>query len=92
MAAHEFLFALDLPDHAAFDEMLAEVTRSVLGHVGYACDAIPELVAWLHAALTQGGSHASSRCRVQFSAHAGQLQIVVSHGGGREWRAKRTLP
>jgi len=90
--AHQFLFALDMSDHAHFDEMLGEVARNVLGHVGYAHDAIAELVALLRAALTEGTAHAPQHCRVQFSTHSGELQIVVSYGGGREWRTKRPLP
>ena len=92
MPAHEFLFALDLPDQVPFDEMLGEVARNVLGHVGYAYDAIAELVALMHAALAESAAHPPRHCRLQFSAHAGDLQIVVSYGGGREWRTKRPLP
>ena len=90
--AHQFLFALDLSDRAHFDEMLGEVARNVLGHVGYAHDAAAELIALLHAALAESAAHASHHCRVQFSAGSGELQIVVSYGGGREWRTKRPLP
>ena len=90
--AHQFLFALDLSDHAHFDEMVAEVAKNVLGHVGYAHDTTAELVALLHAALAEGAAHASHQCRVQFSAHAGELQIIVLYGGGREWRTRRPLP
>ncbi len=90
--SHQFLFALDLSDHAHFDEMLGEVARDVLAHAGYAHDAVAELVALLRAALTEGAAHAPRQCRVQFSAHGGELQIVVSYGGGREWRTTRPLP
>ncbi len=90
--AHQFLFALDLSDRAHFDEMVAEVARNVLGHVGYAHDTTADLVALLHAALVERAAHASRPCRVQFSADAGQLQIVVSSGGGQEWRTRRALP
>ena len=89
---HQFLFTLDLSDHVHFDEMLAEVAKNVLGHVGYAHDTIAELVALLHAALVEGAAHTSHQCRVQFSADAGELQIVVSYGAGRQWRTRRPLP
>ena len=90
--AHQFLFALDLSGHSHFDQMLDEVARNVLGHVGYAHDTTAELVALLHAALLEGAAHASHQRRVQFSAALGELQIVVSFGGGREWRTRRALP
>ena len=90
--AHQFLFALDLSDHAHFDDMLAEVAKNVLGHVGYGHDTTAELVALLHAALAEGAARVSHQCRDQFSAHGGELQIVISYGGGREWRTRRPLP
>ena len=90
--AHQFLFALDVSGHGRCDEMLDEVARNVLGHVGYAHDTIAELVALLHAALVQGAAHASHQCRVQFSAQTAELQIIVTYGGGREWRTRRPLP
>jgi hypothetical protein len=92
VADHEFMFALDLSDRMPFDEMLDDVARNVLGHVGYACDVTGDLVGLLHAALTQSGVRGPRHCRVRFSAHAGELHIVVSDGGGREWRTRRPLP
>ena len=86
------MFALDLPDRAPVDEMLDDVARHVLGHVGYGCDVTGDLVALLRAALTESGVRGARHCRVQFSAHAGELHIVVSYGGGREWRTMRPLP
>jgi hypothetical protein len=92
VADREFMFALDLSDRAAFEEMLDDVARNVLGYVGYGCDVTGDLVALLHAARSQGGVGGPQHCRVQFSAHAGQLHVVVSDGGGREWRTSRPLP
>jgi len=92
VADHEFMFALDLPDRAPFDEMLDDVARNVLGHVGYGGDVTGDLVALLRAALKQSGVRGPRHCRVQFSAHAGELHIVVSDGRGREWRTRRPLP
>ena len=72
--------------------MLDDVARNVLGHVGYGCDVTGDLVALVRAALTESGVRGPRHCRVQFSAHAGELQIVVSDGGGRDWRTRRPLP
>jgi hypothetical protein len=86
------MFAIDLPDRAAFDDMLDDVARKVLDHVGYGCDVTGDLVALLRAALTQSQGRGPHPCRVQFDAHAGELHITVSDGGGREWRTRRPLP
>ena len=92
MADHEFMFAIDLPDRAAFDDMLDDVARKVLDHVGYGCGVTGDLVALLRAALTPSQVRGPHRCRVQFDAHADELRIAVSDGGGREWRTRRRLP
>ena len=92
MADHEFMFALDLSDQAAFDEMLDDVARSVFRHVGYGGEITGELVALLHAALSYRRDPGPQQCRVQFTAHAGELHIVVSGVSGPEWRTRRPLP
>ena len=92
MADHEFMFALDLSDRANFDEMLDDVARNVLRHVGYGGEITGDLVALLRAALADRRGPGPDQCRVQFTAHAGELDIVVSGVDGREWRTRRPLP
>ena len=92
MADREFMFALDLSDRAPFDEMLDDVARHVLRHVGYGGEMTADLVALLRAALSHRRAPGPDQCRVQFTAHAGELDIVVSDVGGREWRTRRPLP
>jgi hypothetical protein len=86
------MFALDLSDRAPFDQMLDDVARNVLAHVGYGSNVAGDVVALLRAALAQSGVRGPRHCRVQFSAHAGELHIVVSDDGGREWRTRHPLP
>jgi hypothetical protein len=92
VADHEFMFALDLSDRANFDEMLDDVAGSVLRHVGYGGEMTDDLVATLRAALSHRLGPGPDQCRVQFTAHAGELDIVVSGVDGREWRTRRPLP
>jgi hypothetical protein len=92
VADHEFMFALDLSDQAPFDEMLDDVAGSVLRHVGYGGEMTGDLVALLRAALSHRRAPGPQQCRVQFTAHAGELDIVVSGVGGFEWRTTRPLP
>jgi len=86
------MFALDLSDRAHFDEMLDDVARHVLRHAGYGGEMTDELVATLRAALSHRRAPGPDQCRVQFTAHAGELHIVVSGVDGREWRTTRPLP
>ena len=92
MPDQEFLFALDLSGGAPFDRMLAELTRTVLGHVGCESPAIDDLTGQLGAALEARASGARRRCEVRFRARAGELEIVVAGDGAPEWRTTCPLP
>jgi hypothetical protein len=89
----EFVFALKLAPADPgdrYDAMLDELATSVLGHVGYTQATIGEIVATLRDALAEGAG--LRQCDVQFRAAAGELHIVVSYSGGRQWRTSRPLP
>jgi len=58
----EFLFALDMSGEPPFDRMLDELTRCVLGHVGYHSSAIDALTGELGAALTERAGSGGRRC------------------------------
>lgn len=88
----EFLFALNISDEQYFDDMLGDVASSLLDRVGYSADAAGQIVAALHLALAEGVAGGLRQCDVRFSVGAGELQIVVSYVGGREWRTTRPLP
>lgn len=92
MPDREFLFALNISDQQYFDDMLGDVASSLLNHVGYSADAAGQIVAALHQALAEGAAGGRRQCDVRFSVGAGELQIVVSYVGGREWRTARPLP
>jgi hypothetical protein len=88
----EFLFALDMSGEPPFDTMLAELARTVLGHVGYASSAIDALSSELRLALTERAANGQRRCEVRFIAHAGELQIVVAGADRPDWRTTWPLP
>ena len=92
MAAHEFVFALQLSDEPHFDAMLAEVARTLLVYVGFNAAAIEELRGTMRAALKSSAPAGHPRCDVRFHAHSGQLQITIAYAGGAEWRTSRPLP
>ena len=88
----QFLFAMKLSDEPPFDAMLDDLATCVLKQVGYAPPAIADTLAKLRAALQEGADLGQRDCDVQFRAEAGQLLIVLSYAGGREWRVARALP
>ena len=92
MSEQDFFFALDVSGDPEFDQMLADVARSVLGQVGYAESAIAALVSELRAALLDRVSNGKRRCEVRFRSEGGQLEIVVSGAGRAEWRTAWPLP
>jgi hypothetical protein len=87
----DFLFALDMSADQSLD-MLADLARSVLRHVGYPAAAIDALNGELRAALTGRASNGQRRCEVRFVAQDGQLEIVVVEAGRPDWRTSRPLP
>ena len=91
MSDHDFLFTLRLPDDGRLDAMLGELTTSVLRHVGYAAGDIAELGREIRAGIERGKS-ASAEYGVQFRAHGGELEIIVSQGDRSVFRAARRLP
>jgi hypothetical protein len=83
VSAHEFVFTLTLTGHSHNGEIVTDVVRSVLSHVGYAGDALERIVKQVSAARAKGGT--ALPCDVHFRADAGTLEIVVSQAG-LDWR------
>jgi hypothetical protein len=81
--AQEFALTLTLTGDACDTDMVADVVRSVLSHVGYAGDALDEVLKKVSAVRATGPTAAP--CDVRFLAAAGALEIVVSQAG-RDWR------
>ena len=88
----QFLFDLKLADEPGFEALLDDVARCVLQQVGYAASEIADTVAKLRVAVQDNASQGRRECKVEFRAEAGQLFIVCSFAGGREWRMERALP
>lgn len=88
----EFLFALELSDETRFRAMLNDVAVAVLRYSGYAGDRLTTATATLRQVLGTAAAAGHSRCDVRFSAHAGELKIVVACAGHPEWRTTLPLP
>ena len=88
----KFLFALRLSGEPRLNAMLDDLARCVLEQTGYAPSAIADTMAKLRVALQEGADQGQRDCNIQFRAEAGQLLIVLSYAGGREWRVTQALP
>ena len=91
MSDHDFLFTLRVPENGQLDAMLNELTASVLRHVGYAAGDIAEIGSQIRAGIERGRS-AGAEYGVQFRAHAGEIEIIVSQGDHHVFRTARRLP
>jgi hypothetical protein len=89
VAAHEFLFALDLPVAGeTSDAMLRELVPKLLDHLGCGPEVVAELLDALRAAAT---TLPARRCDVQFRVNAGELNITVA-AGEHLWATSRLIP
>jgi hypothetical protein len=88
---HDFLFTLRLADDGTSDQMLSDLTASVLRHVGYTPAEIDELLRQVRAGIAKGRA-AGAEYGLQFRAHAGELDITVLLGDRRLFQTSRRLP
>ena len=92
MSDQDFFFALDVSGDQGDDQIVTDLARSVLRHVGYATSAIEALAGQLHGALAVRVSDGKRRCEIRFQSGSGQLEIVVSGAGAADWRTTWPLP
>jgi hypothetical protein len=91
VAAADFTFSLHLAEGVRFDEMLRDLTHTVLRHVGYSADAISRIVDDMKTRVAAGRRRGIG-CDVEFRAHDGELEILVSQGGQPVYRTLHHLP
>jgi hypothetical protein len=92
VAAPEFYFALEFSSQGVPAGLLGELASQVLDHLGCRDGSAPDLPEALQEAVASGVTSAGDRCDVQFRAHGGTLEILVSRNGGRIWQASRHIP
>jgi hypothetical protein len=89
--AADFTFSLHLVEGVGFDEMLRDLAGTVFRHVGYSAasigTAVDEMTTRVGATRARGIG-----CDVEFRAHGGHLEIVVSQGGMRVYHTQHRLP
>jgi hypothetical protein len=92
VSEQDFVFALDVSADPDSDQMLADLTGTLLGQVGFPVADIQPLIAEVRAAVTGRSADGTRRCEVRFRAEGGALEITVTGAGGAEWRTTRPLP
>ena len=91
MSAPEFRFDITLSRDAPGSDgsdVLADVFRSVLAHVGLKGKATDRLVAQ---AMKAHRAAPAGACTLRFTAHAGELEIALSQSG-QSWRTSCPVP
>jgi hypothetical protein len=92
VSEQDFVFTLDVSGDPDSDQMVADLARTVLGHVGCASQAITDLSGQLRSVLAERLSGGKGRCEVRFQTASGQLEIVVAGAGRAAWRTTCPLP
>ena len=88
--AHQFYFSLELSSQGVEASLVEELAAHVLEHVGCSRDEIPELAGALEQAVARN-AFGERRCDLQFRAHNGKLEILVSSNGGRIFQTYRPI-
>ena len=90
MSAPEFRFDITLSRGAPGDaaDVMVDVFRSVLAHVGLKGRATDRLLA---EAMKEHRAAPDGACTLRFTAHAGELEIALSQSG-RNWRTSCPFP
>jgi hypothetical protein len=87
VAAHEFLFTIELPGPVPSDELLCDLASHVLGHAGCEKDGVADLVEALRNLLVMRAANAGGRLDVRFRACGGRVEVVVTAGSIPVWQA-----
>jgi len=87
---HQFYFSLELSSQGVQASLVEELAAQVLEHVGCSREEIPELAGALEQAVA-GNAFGERRCDLQFRAHNGKLEILVSSNGGRILQTSRPI-
>ena len=84
-------FSLHLAEGVRSDEMLRDLAETVLRHVGYSAASIGTIVDDM--TMRVGAVRARGiGSDVEFRAHGGHLEMVVSQGGMRVYHTQHRLP
>lgn len=83
MASHDFFFALEVSSQGAPAALVDDLAQQIFKYVGCASTSIPAMTEAIERAVEKTDTVGVRRCDVQFRAHAGKLDIMISSNGGR---------
>ncbi len=86
MSEPDFVFSVRLAGREPFDDVLGDLAATVLGQIGCSMPDVTVLVAQLSAAV-RSRADGESEFDVQFRAHAGSCEVVVSVRDREIWRS-----
>jgi hypothetical protein len=86
---HEFQFSIELSGPGSSTDMLRELTRLVLGHVG--CPGAVVEAAAVSLQREAAAAEGDGPVRVAFSLLSGHLEISVASGARIVWRTTHQL-
>ena len=92
MASHDFFFALEFSSQGAPAPLVEELASQVLKYVGCTATPVPQMTAALEHAVAKTTAGGERRCDVQFRAHAGKLDILITSNGGRVFQETVAIP
>ena len=92
MPSHDFVFALEFSSQGAPTSLVEDLASQVLRHVGCTLEVVPGLTAAFESAVAENSAGGRRRCDVQFRAHAGTLDVLISSNGGRVWQRTLSSP
>lgn len=92
MASHDFFFALEFSSQGAPAPLVEELASQVLKYVGCPPAPVPEMTAALERAVEKTAAGGERRCDVQFRAHNGKMDILITSNGGRVFQETVAIP
>jgi hypothetical protein len=90
--SHEFYFALEVSSQGAPATLVEDLAAQVFRYVGCSPTAVPGLTRAFEEAVAATAAGGDRRCDVQFRAHNGTLDVLVSSNGGRLWQETFAIP
>ena len=92
MPSHEFFFALEFSSQGVPASLVEDLASQVFRYVGCSAATVSGLTEAFEEATAGSAVGGHPRCDVQFRAHNGKFDVLVSSNGGRIWQETLPIP